>query len=428
MKVNQIIFITAAILCLDGFGMNGFAEEFDCPSCGNVAYPSTSIFDGINKNATRVAFYGWLQNGITPNEYRSKNQYNSPYISPVNRQLSGYSGNSHLLMLEQQSDLKLNQLWLGVQRLLDTSTGGDWGFQIDMSYGTDLRYCQSFNDKTFDYDWGHGDYYLSVVSLYGDIGYKNLSLRAGKFNSEMSNESFAATETFFYSKTYAFYNAPTVSGVRAAYQINDRWTAMGAWTAGENTSFENTFGDNGLLLQIRFLPTRSTSLKYSYFLEKSNGLNKRPDAASRYGRDYLTRDSSSHHVVFLWDLNSRWRYVTEGFSCSRLMKQYHDDETGFANGFNLNLFYKINNRWSIATRYEWLKARNTLYDLPYLTGGSGVKIDSLALGVQWWPSPRLNVRSELRYDWTDYQNGYRPFGGKTHNDQLTLGCAMTVKF
>ena len=32
-------------------------------------------------------------------------------------------------------------------------------------YGTDLRYCQSFNDKTFDYDWGKGDYYLSIVSL-----------------------------------------------------------------------------------------------------------------------------------------------------------------------------------------------------------------------------------------------------------------------
>ena len=440
----QLVYIVTTSLCLLHFARAGFTDEPSCLPCEQAGLSTMttmtscpaktsdqaakSIFDGINYNKSRIALYGWLQTGITVNEYGQKNRYDSPYVAPVNRQLSGYSGNSQLLMLEQQSDFKLNQLWLGVQRLLDTSHGFDWGFQVDTAYGTDLRYCQSFNDKTFDYDWGHGDYYLSIVSLYGDLGYKNLSLRVGKFNSEMSNESFAATETFFYSKTYSFFNAPTVSGVKAAWQINDRWTVLGAWTTGENTSFENRFDDNGFLIQTRYKPTKSTSLKYSFLLERNNGLNKRPDAAIRYGRDWVAQDQYCHQVVFVWDVTTRWRYAAEGFSCSRLNHRNQDNDTGFANGFNHNVFYKINERWSVGGRYEWLKARNTFFDLRYLTGGSGTEINSLAFAVNWQPTLRVNVRSEIRYDVTDYHNGYKPFDAGKHSDQWVFGCAGTVKF
>ena len=438
MYVKRIVFTVTVFLCLIGFDHAGSAGEPACRPCGKADFSTfatapaaTSIFDGINQytgKTAKIAFYGWLQSGITVNEYWLQNRYDSPYISPVNRQLAGYSGNSHLLMLEQQSDFKVNQCWLGVQRLLDTDNGFDWGFQVDTAYGTDLRYCQSFNDKTFDYDWGQGDYYLAIVSLYGDVGYKNLSVRFGKFNSEMSHESFAATETFFYTKAYAFFNAPTVSGVRAAYRINDRWTVLGAWTAGENTSFENRFDDNAMLCQVRFQPTKSTALKYSYFLERNNGLSKHSDAATRYGRDFLTEDLSSHHVVLLWDVNPRWRYATEGFTCSRIRHRIADNETGFANGFNQNLIFKINERWSLGGRYEWLKARKTLFDLAYLTGGTGTEINSLAFAVNWQPTLRLNVRSEIRHDWADYNNGYKPFDAGTQNHQWIFGCAMTVKF
>ncbi len=434
MSVNKIFLFAAVFFCLHGFGMKGSADEPACPPCEKISTATdskpTSIFDGINRNKAKIWLYGWVQAGISVDEYGSQNRYTSSWdVAPVHRQLEGHSANSHLLMLEQQSDFKLNQLWFGAQRLLDTQHGFDWGFQTDVAYGTDLRYCQSFNDRTFDYDWGQGDYYLSVVSLYGDVGYKNLSVRAGKFNSEMSNESFSATETFFYTKAYAFFDAPTVSGVRATYRINDRWSVFGAWIAGENTSFENRFDDNGLLFQIRFQPTKSTSLKYSYLREWNNGLNKRSDAASGFGRDFLTQDMISHHVVFTWDINSRWRHAAEGFTHSRLMNRNEGDATGFANGFNLNLYYKINDRWTVGGRYEWLRARNTLYDLPYLTnGGHGTEINTLALAVNWYPLPRLNLRSELRYDWTDYVNGYRPFDNATQSDQLIFGCAMTVKF
>ena len=434
MKINRVVFIITTFFCLC---LVGSAAEPGCSPCektGLLSSPHTpvSIFDEFNqksfKAGARIAIYGWLQTGITVNDYGQKNRYDSPYISPVNRQLSGYSGNSHLLMMEQQSDIKLNQIWLGAQRLLDTRKGFDWGFQVDTAYGTDTRYTQCFNDKMFDYDWGQGDYYLSIVSLYGDIGYKNLSVRVGKFNSEMSSESFSATESFFYTKSYGYFNSPTLSGVKAVYRINDQWTVSGAWTASDGASFENRFDDTGVLFQVRFTPTKSTLLKYSCFLEYCNGLNKRSDAVAQYGRDFLTRDASSHHVVFEWDINSRWCYAMEGFTHSRLMHRASDNDTGFYNGFNLNLYYKFNERWSVGTRYEWLKARNTLFDLPYLTGGSGTEINTLSFAVNWQPTYRLNLRTELRHDWTDYNNGYKPFDNRTQSNQLLLGCAMTVKF
>ena len=434
MKVNRVALLVAAFFCFCGFDVNGSTNE--CSPCEKVdlsASPHTpvSIFDGINKKSvpkTGFAVYGWLQTGITINEYGQKNRYDSPYISPVHRQLAGDSANSHLLTQEQQSDFKLNQLWLGVERPLDPRKELDWGFQSNLAYGTDVRYTQCNSDKTFDYGWGCGDYSLSIVSLYGDVGYKNLSVRVGKFDAETRNESFSAPATFFYTCTYASFNDPTLSGVRAAYRINDHWTVLSAWSTGEGTSFENKFDDNGILFQVRFTPTKSTLLKYSFFLEHNNGLNKRADAATRYGRDFLTRDWSTHQVVFQWDITSHWRFETEGFSHSRQMHTNRGDETGFSNGYNLNLFYKINERWSVGGRYEWLKGRNVLYDLPHLTGGLGTEIHAMSFAVNWQPTYRLNLRTELRHDWTDYNNGYRPFDAGKQSDQLVFGSAMTVKF
>ena len=433
MKYNRGVFIAAAFFCLCGFGL---ADETDCSPCDKTSslpspHTPVSIFDGINQKtypAARIAFYGWLQTGITVNEYGQKNRYDSPYVSPVHRQLVGNSANSHLLTQEQQSDLKLNQLWFGVERQLDTQKGFDWGFQTNLAYGTDVRYSQCNSDKAFDHDWGCGDYYLSLVSLYGDMGYKKLSVRVGKFDAETRDEAFSAPDTFFYTCSYASFNDPTLSGVRAAYRINNQWTVLGAWSTGEGTSFENKFNDNGVLFQVRFMPTKSTSLKYSLFLEHNNGLNKHSDAATQYGRDFLTRDWSTHQVVFQWDINSHWRFEAEGFSHSRRMHTYQDNETGFSNGSNLNLFYKINERWKVGTRYEWVKGRNVLYDLPYLTGGSGTEINALSFAINWQPTYRLNLRTELRHDWTDYNNGYRPFDAGKQSDQLLLGSAMTVKF
>lgn len=220
----------------------------------------------------------------------------------------------------------------------------------------------------------------------------------------------------------------TVAGVRVEYKANERLSILGAWTAGESTSFENTFDDNGFLFQVRFKPTKTTTFKYSFFLEANNGLNKRPDAAIRFGRDCDTQDSYSHHVVVTWDVTPRWQYMIEGYAAVHYGKRDGEKEKNFANGVNQSLIYKINDRWSVGGRFEWLKARNTLFDLAYLTDGAGTDICSLALAVNWWPSPRFNIRPELRYDWTDYKNGFGPFGGGTEKNQLTGGFAVTLKF
>ncbi|MCL2744001.1 MAG: porin [Planctomycetaceae bacterium] len=376
---------------------------------------------------SRISFYGWLQTGISVNEYGQKNRYDSPLVSPTHRQLSAYSANSHLLMMEQQSDLKVNQLWFGVQRQIDNRREFDWGFVSDLIYGTDPRVTQCFGDKTFDYDWGQGDYYLAFTNLYGEIKHKNLTIRVGKFNSETSYEPIAAPPTFFYTRARAFFNSVPISGVRAAYKVSDRLTVLGSWTTGELTSFQNRFDDNGFLFQVRFSPTKSTALNYGFFVERCNGLNKQADAPN-YGRFYRTQDTVSHHLVYIWDINSRWRYVMEGFANSNSMHLMLGEDSGHANGFNLNLFYKFNKYWSVGTRYEFFKACKTLYDLPHLTGGSGTEINTVSFAVNWQPTFRLNFRAEVRHDWTDYNNGYKPFDGCTESNQLMFGTAMTVKF
>ena len=172
----------------------------------------------------------------------------------------------------------------------------------------------------------------------------------------------------------------------------------------------------------------SGTTRYSFDVERWNSLNKRSDAAERFGRNYLTQDTYNHQLVFEWDIDSRWRYVMEGFSYSCLMHKVQAGDTGFANGFNLSLFYKINERWSIGGRYEWLRARNTLVDVPYPARAEGMETNTLAFAVHWQPAYRLNFRTELRHDWANYNNGFKPFGAATQSNQLLFGCAMTVKF
>ena len=55
--------------------------------------------------------------------------------------------------------------------------------------------------------------------------------------------------------------------------------------------------------------------------------------------------------------------------------------------------------------------------------------------MNWNPYKNLNIRPELRYDWSFYRNGFKPFGGYDpvtgngrYSDQLTGGLAVTYSF
>ena len=393
------------------------------------ACKKTSLFD-------QVSLYGWIQAGISFNDHGSTNRYTDANPNtPCWRQLDANSGNSNLFMSKSPSNFTVYQAWLGAKKDLDTRRGFDWGFQLDTLYGTDANATQSFGDQRFDYDWGTGDYHFSFVQLFAEAGYRNLKFRVGKFGPAMVHEALPAPATFFHSFSYSCYNTVlTASGVTAEYKVNDRLAITGGWTTGMHNSFSNRFSDNGFVGKVVFAPASNVNLAYNVYYGESNGLNKVANAA-QYGRNYNTATHVIHTLICTVNLGKRWLYMIEGGWAKNDYEQLAAPDTVTRSyGINQHLIYTINKRWAVGVRAEWSYAKGTIFDLPHLTGvngqpgGKGGDLYSLTVGTNWTPNAWLVVRPEIRYDWTDYANGHKPFAYNTKSNQLTAGGSVVVKF
>ena len=396
-------------------------ELIFCDPCEPVCKKS-SLWD-------QVSLYGWVQAGISVNNHGGSNQYTDTEPNgPCWRNLDAFSGNSYLFMSKLPSNFTVYQTWLGMKKDLDTKHGFDWGFQVDTLFGTDANATQAFGDQRFDYDWGTGDYHFSFVQLFAEAGYKNLKFRVGKFGPAMVHEALPAPMTFFHSFSYSCYNTVlTASGATAEYKLNDRLTVTAGWTTGMHNSFSNRFSDNGLVGKILFAPADNVKLAYNVYYGESNGYNKVADA-HLFGRDYDTADHVIHTLICTINLGKQWLYMIEGGWGNNDYELAGIDTRTRCYGINQHLIYTVNERWAVGVRAEWSHAEGTMFDMPHLTGGGGTDLYSLTFGMNWTPNAWFILRPEVRYDWTDYVNGFKPFDNKTQANQMTAGGSVVVKF
>lgn len=438
--------LVAVAICLSpvvsfacGDCYSGCDENNGCAGyCGaSCCEQSPTLFThNINKSlaasGSKTVIFGWAQSGITVNQYGAKSGYGgTPITSPTSRQLDPRTGNGYLLGTEQQTDYKLSQLWIGAMRPITANCGMDWGYRVDTVYGTDARYCQSFGDGTFDGGWGSGDYYLGITQLYAELGNKQLKFKAGKFVTDMSYEPIAALGTFFYSHSYACYSSPLhVTGVVADLAVNENFSILGGWTAGYHNGFGNRFNDNGLLGKATFRPNKCMSLIYNIYLGESNGFDEQSaETSMKYGRPYNSADVLAQTLVFTWQLNNCWKYMVEGHWSSYTYKNTgFGDTTANVQGISQHLIYTLNKKLALGVRAEWYKGRAGFFDLYPVTPGEGTDIYAITLGANYYPVPWLDIRPEVRYDWTSYDGGFKPFGNGTEDDQLSAGFSFTVMF
>ncbi len=435
-KVNfALILWCAGIACAVSFGFaSRLRAEYNGYSDQTISFDGEDLFLGQCRppKPSPWQFGGWIEAGITVNNHGCTNSYdpNQPQ-GPSSRNLDAFSGNTYLLGTEQHTDFKLNQAWFYADKKIDTRHGFDWGFRCDTVYGTDARYGQCFSDASFDAGWGSGDYYLCILQLFAEIGYKNLKFRVGKFGSPMSYESAAATKCFFNSHNYAGYNTPlTFSGTTFEYTVDKRLTLGAGWTAGYHDSLEDRFNDNGFLGSVVFKPTERLGLSYFVYLGRANGWKNRSDA-ELFNRRFDFQDSFSQSLIFSYALSQRLTFVNEFFWARHDYENYlglGDPMRARSYGLCQQFLYTINPKWSVGLRTEWLYSKGTVFDLVPLTGGEGANLYEISLGANWKPNERLLFKPEIRYDWNYYHNGFQPFDQKTANSQLTAGCAMIVKF
>ncbi len=393
------------------------AEVANCDPCGAV--------DGCGKKSG-WEWGGWMEAGIYANQYGQTNAY----FPGAEHNLVSASGNTALLNNVNQSDFQMNQLWLYLGKKLDTRRGFDFGGRIDAVYGTDARFTQS---QGLEYTsganrpWGDGDYYGSIAQLYGEVGYKNVSVKIGKFITPMGHEGIMATERFFYSLSYAFAELPvTHTGALATWTPNKKFSAFGGWISGEGSSRSTsvykhandlTFYDadnNAALFGAKYCWNKKVSLAYSALIGREN------DFYVGWGdRDYFVQS-----VIVNVKPTKRWDYTFEW-----TLRNEDDGYTGDVwnwggYGINQELIYRVNTRWAVGARFEWMHR----YHSQAVNASNAYE---MTFGANWTPTKWLLVRPEIRYDKVF---GYDPFnvtksnGFDARDEQFSGGVSAVVKF
>jgi hypothetical protein len=346
-----------------------------CDPCGTLETPFT--------------FGGWVEAGVY-----------------VNGNGSGDNGPMHIPS-NQRTDFLMNQLYLYGEKTMDASRGFDWGGRVDLVYGVDGPGMQNL-DGTFDSEWGnnrHG-YGMAAYQVYGTLGYKDLSVKIGKFITPVGWEGAASKDNFFYSHSHCYWIEPaTHTGVLASYNMTDRLTVNGGWTAGENNGFDNPDNHSAVLAGFTYQLADNASIIYWF-----NG-----------GRAPIDEDDINYYVqslCFQWDMTDRFTYV---FQWNLRNQETEGVVSTYDYGINNHFLYKLNDRWSAGVRFDWLR-----------DGGWAAFNDDLSdyygvtLGLNWAPFENVSIRPEVRYDWC--RGGAIPYAGGTKREQVTGGVGFVVSF
>ncbi|MDR1485337.1 MAG: porin [Planctomycetaceae bacterium] len=398
-----------------------------CAPVGVPAFDDIGCYDGVASVPvwySRVKFYGWLQGGLYANSHGSTTQrfhgINRRGQNDLLQRAAG--GNGASLGNVRQTGAVLNQLWFGLSRELDLCSGFDWGFRGEFLFGTDAWLTQSYGDATFDYWTIRRDYGISIPQLYVTLGYRNLSVKIGKFESLLGFEHIQAVDSPFYSHSNLFYAEPqSHSGVLFDYNVNpDFWFSLG-YVQGADSTLSNRFGDNGLIGGIYWRCCPSMTVWYTiYFAKSAAGVfaNGEPHAAG---------DLFRHTLVLNWKLTSRLDYAFQWDLGNRVGRRSNNGNASYF-GWAQYFTYKIHSRLNGGIRIDQLHSNKLMATSGFARPNTGNFVGNLygvTIGLEWKPYQNFSFKPELRYDYSDTKG---TFGKGNHRDQISFGFGIVYDF
>ena len=366
-----------------------------CEPCEPLCDPCDPC-DGKSGLFLPFTFGGWVETGIYGNGHDNRGRYGNGSVFSA----------SHA-----RTDIQMNQLYLFGEKEMNTRRGFDWGGRIDLAYGTDYDVMQTF-DGEFDAGWGvnKSGYGMAAYQLYGTLGYKDLSVKIGKFAGCVGWEAVPSKDNFFYSHSFCYMIEPaTHTGVLATYDLSDRLSLNAGWTTGADSSFKNPYGNSAVLTGFTYALSDNANIHYWI------NAGKQHDFAFELGSDYFVQS-----LCLEWALTERFDYVLQ----YNLRNDNIDNGSRLsAYGINNHFLYKLTDNLSTGMRVEW--HRNKGGDGFYYLSQSG-DYWNVTLGLRWDVTDHLSFRPEIRYDWC--RDGAVPFNNGTSRDQVSGGGGMIVSF
>lgn len=423
-------------------------DAVSCDPCEPVCGPKKSLW----------FWGGHLEGGLWSNEYGVTDIHGADWGYPGAGLI--YPGNTNYLHNARQTDAQLNQLYLNLGKKL-SKRGWDVGGQVDFMYGTDARYVQS---QGMEYGagrgaWDGGDYYTALPQMFVEVGYDNVSVKAGKFLNPMGHNSVLSTDRFFYTLSDSFAMTPvTQSGVLATWEANKKLSVFGGWTSGYMSdygimngwgssanylsradSFFDSSDNNAFLGGFEFKLNKRVNVRYAVLIGKDETT---PPDNVLFNVNENDRDYFMQSLVVDVKLNRKWDYTFEWTLRNEKNEgTFNEREDKFywgGYGINQELIYKYNKKWSFGLRAEWVHLYesnhywNSQVPQEPVRGAFDCEKYSFVLGANWSPRSWILVRPELRYDKFDgvspYYERWDGALGRNRDKQLSGGVSAIVKF
>jgi hypothetical protein len=176
----------------------------------------------------RLAIYGWIESGFTGNP-----------AGPTDHQNFGR------LFDDRSNEFVMNQAVITAERALDPKKAGfDWGFKLQLMFGTDARYTSSarLRDDKGGTDLYQGDVLEGYLSLHLPVLTEGgVDVKLGKFVTLEGAETIDPRTNPFYSHTYIFnFGIPlTHTGALFTLHTNSWLDLIAGVTRGVNTSLDD---------------------------------------------------------------------------------------------------------------------------------------------------------------------------------------------
>ncbi|MDR1959212.1 MAG: porin, partial [Planctomycetaceae bacterium] len=247
----------------------------------------------------------------------------------------------------------------------------------------------------------------ALPQAYLEVGYGNISVKAGKFLSPVGQESLVSPDRFFYSLDQTFGYVPaTASGVLVNWDVSDKFSLFGGWI--QRDQFFNNADDNAFTGGFEYQLSQKSTFGYGLVAGSDN----------RNDIDYF-----NHSLYFKHRFNNHWSYALEWALLNDQYEYSGISQNVGANVLSQSLYYQINQKWSTGFRVEWQHQ--------YYGFGDGVDAYSLTYGVNWKPRHWILVRPEIRYDSVDGVDAFKwtkNFPPDPKSDQFAGGVSTVLKF
>jgi hypothetical protein len=252
------------------------------------------------------------------------------------------------LFTDKANEPLLNQILLTAQRPLDPkATGFDFGFKLQVMYGSDARYTQYLGESAY---WINDLYQFSPIEAWGIVHLPwiysgGVDIKVGQFVTLEGAETIDPTSNYLYSHSYIFnFGIPLMhTGIMSISHVDPLVDIYAGIVTGVNTTFGgennahpafhggiglNLLGGNLTILGTTFIGPENPNTPIG--IAACGGCN--PTTTMRFLND----------ITATWKINDSWSLITD-------LNYIHDDGGVTPSGYG-------GAQYVVYTANEWLKA------------------------------------------------------------------------